>query len=109
MGEVNKLSAYANKADWVWNVIQDTVKQKASNSTLKFALTSAQQDISLGRNLTKYVSRRFLVVYGVKFPMIRLDLVEVECTMELLERRETVLQAIIVLVVATSQTKFSGS
>jgi len=109
MGEVNKLSAYANKADWVWKVIQDTVKQKASNSTLKFALTSAQQDISLGRNLTKYVSCRFLVVYGVKFPMIRLDLVEVECTTELLERRETVSQAIIVLVVATSQTKFSGS
>ena len=109
MGEVNKLSAYTNKADWVWKVIQDTVKQKTSNSTLKFAFNSAQQDVSLGKNLMKYVSHKYLVVYGVKFPMIRLDLVEVECTTELLERRETVLQATIVLVVATSQTKFSGS
>jgi predicted DNA-binding protein (MmcQ/YjbR family) len=56
MGDVNKLGAYANKADWIWTVIQDSVKQKQSNSTLKIAFNSAQQDVSVGKNLMKYVS-----------------------------------------------------
>jgi len=59
MGEVNKLGAYTNKTDWVWKVIQDTVKQKASNSILKSALETAQRDTVLKKNLTTYVSFSF--------------------------------------------------
>ncbi len=59
MREVNKLGAYADKADWVWKVIQDTVQHKASSSSFKTALQTAQQDLALRKNLITYVCLGF--------------------------------------------------
>ena len=106
MGDVNKLGAYANKGDWAWKVIEDTVQQK-SNAGFRKALSTAQQDATIKRNLTTYVSNEFPVFMSVII-MNRLDLVEVGCTTVLLGRLVIVLQATINSKVI-SPTKSNGS